>query len=255
MTMSAIYEGAVMHQRVTPKHHKFRYRVFALLLDLDELPALHRKLKLFGWNTGAFASFHDRDHGDGKDLRAWLDKQLAQAGVVADGPKRVLCYPRIFGYVFNPLSVWFCYDRAENRVATIYEVHNTQGERHAYVLRTDADQTRDKDFYVSPFLSMDCRYSFHIKPPGDDIAIAIRETEGGQPVLNAVFSGERRPLTDRALASALLRHPLMTVKIIAAIHFEALRLWLKGVRIHRHAKQNLRGNNGRKLLRPAKEPG
>jgi uncharacterized protein len=255
MSASAIYEGSVMHRRVTPKHHQFRYRVFALLLDLDELPALHRKLKLFGWNKGAFASFHDRDHGDGKYLRAWLDTQLAQAGIVAEGPKRVLCYPRIFGYVFNPLSVWFCYDRTNTLAATIYEVHNTHGERHAYVLRADDTQTCDKDFYVSPFLSMDCRYSFHIKAPGDDVAIAIAETEGGQPVLHAVFSGERRPLTDRALASALLRHPLMTVKIIAAIHFEALRLWLKGVRVHRHAKQtlNLRGTNDRKLLRRAEK--
>ena len=255
MNVSAIYEGSVVHRRVTPKHHQFRYRVFALLLDLDELPSLHRKLKLFGWNRGAFASFHDHDHGDGTDLRVWLDGQLAQAGVVADGPKRVLCYPRIFGYVFNPLSVWFCHDRTGALAATIYEVHNTQGERHAYVLRADGEQTCSKDFYVSPFLSMDCRYSFHIKPPGEDIVVAIRETEAGQPVLDAAFSGQRRPLTDRALGFALLRHPLMTVKIIGAIHFEALRLWLKGVRVHVHAKKdrNSRGNNGRKLFRPAKE--
>ncbi|HSZ74322.1 MAG TPA: DUF1365 domain-containing protein [Rhizomicrobium sp.] len=236
MSVSAIYEGIVMHRRVMPVHHKFRYRVFAMLIDLDELPALNRKLKFFGWNKGAFASFHDSDHGDGKDLRQWLDAQLGNAGIVADGPRRVLCYPRILGYVFNPLSVWFCYDRTNTLAAAIYEVHNTHGERHTYVLRSNEPQTREKNFYVSPFLSMDCRYKFHIKPPGENVAVGIAETECGQPVLQAVFSGSRKPLSDGTLASCLLRHPLMTVKIVAAIHFEALRLWLKRVPVHaRHS--------------------
>lgn len=234
--MSAIYEGHVIHARLRPTPHKFHYRVFALLLDLDELPQLN-KLKLFGWNRPTVASFHDKDHGDGTDLRGWVDGELAKAGIEAPGKKLVLCYPRLFGYVFNPLTVWFCHRADETLAAIVYEVHNTFGERHAYVLPASPGIVRhecDKDFYVSPFLSMDCRYRFAIQPPGENVTIAIREDEAGEPVLNASFSGSRRALTDRNLASALLRHPLMTVKIIGAIHYEALRLWLKRVPYHAH---------------------
>ena len=233
---SAIYDGWVMHRRVAPRHHAFRYRVFALLIDLDELEILSR-LYLFAWNRPGIASFHDRDHGDGGDLRRWLDRKLADEGIIADGARRVLCYPRLFGYVFNPLSVWFCHRSDGQLAATIYEVHNTHSERHAYVLRADKDaaivrQHCAKDFYVSPFLSMDCSYDFTIRPPGEDVMIAINEEEAGAPILTATFSGARMPLTDASLASMLLRHPLMTVKVFAAIHFEAVRLTWKGVQQH-----------------------
>jgi uncharacterized protein len=239
MTNSAIYEGAVTHTRIFPARHSFRYRVFSLLLDLDEIDALDKSSRLFAHNRAALASFHDRDHGDGRPLREWATAKLAEAGMEAGGPIRLLCYPRLLGYVFNPLSVWFCYRKDGALAATIYEVHNTFGERHAYVLRagTNDDQIRQecaKAFYVSPFLSFDCRYSFRIQPPGESVVIAIRETEGGAPVLDAAFSGCRKPLTDKALAWALLRHPLMTLKIVAAIHYEAFRLWLKRVPAHAH---------------------
>ncbi|MGH6870051.1 MAG: DUF1365 domain-containing protein [Rhizomicrobium sp.] len=237
MTHSAIYEGYVTHTRIFPRRHAFRYRVFSLLLDLDEMDSLG--LKLFARNRGVLASFHDRDHGDGRPLKAWAQDRLAAAGMMADGPVRVLCYPRLFGYVFNPLSVWFCHRSDGTLAATIHEVHNTFGERHAYVLPAEAgesgvSQECAKAFYVSPFLSQDCRYAFHIVPPCESVRIAIRESEAGQPVLNAAFSGERRDLTDRNLASALLRHPLMTLKVVAAIHYQAFRLWLKGVPAHAH---------------------
>jgi len=236
---SAIYDGWVMHRRLAPRHHAFRYRVFALLIDLDELESLSL-LWLFAWNRRGIASFHDRDHGDGGDLRSWLDAKLSGAGIVADGAKRVLCYPRLFGYVFNPLSVWFCHRSDGQLAATIYEVHNTYGERHAYVLRADNDdaairQRCAKDFYVSPFLSMDCSYNFTIRPPGKDVMIAINEEESGKPILTATFTGERMPLSDASLASMMLRHSLMTLKVFAAIHFEALRLMWKGVQRHAHS--------------------
>jgi uncharacterized protein len=218
VTRSAIYEGLVTHTRVTPARHSFRYRVFSLLLDLDELDGLSARSRLFARNRAALLSFHDKDHGDGRPLRQWVDAQLATANITADGPVQVLCYPRLFGYVFNPLSVWFCHARDGTLAATIYEVHNTHGER------------------LSPFLSFDCRYGFRIRPPGEDVLVSIQETEAGAPVLHAAFSGKRKPFTDRALASAFLRHPLMTVKIVAAIHFEAVRLWLKRVPTHAHIK-------------------
>jgi len=238
-TTSAIYDGWVMHRRLAPKHHAFRYRVFALLLDLDELENLSDRLRLFARNRPGIVSFHDRDHGDGVDLRKWLDASLASEGIVADGPRRVLCYPRLFGYVFNPLSVWFCHRRDGQLAAIVYEVHNTYGERHAYVLRVghnDATvrQHCAKDFYVSPFLSMDGAYNFKVRSPRADVMITINEEEGGKPILTATFVGKRKTLTDATLLAMLLRHPLMTVKIIVAIHFEAVRLMWKGVRRHAH---------------------
>src|SRR5665213_3302450 len=246
---SSIYEGWVMHRRLTPRHHRFKYRVFAMLLALDELPALDRRLWLFKYNRRGLFSFHDGDHGNGPDLRMWLDALLADAGIAADGKRAVLCYPRILGYVFNPLSVWFCDDRHGTLKAIVYEVHNTYDERHAYVLPVpqstvpgagvpehrpgnarpdDSGATQNepsisvgratpkivrhgcaKAFYVSPFLSQGCRYHFRIRPPADDVAIAIHEEEAGAAILNASFAGRRRALTDGALAKMLLRYPLM----------------------------------------------
>ena len=241
---SSIYEGWVMHRRLKPRHHRFKYGVFALLLDLDELPALDRHLRLFKFNRRGLFSFQDRDHGSIEaggphDLRRWLNSLLAEAGIVAKGARRVLCYPRIMGYVFNPLSVWFCHDQETRLKAIIYEVHNTYGERHAYVLPV-GEETRlvrhgcPKNFYVSPFLSRDCNYQFRVRPPGHDIAVSIHEEEAGCPIFNASFAGEHRPLNDGMLLKMLLAYPLMTLKVVIAIHFEAVRLMLKGVRRHPH---------------------
>jgi uncharacterized protein len=233
-----------MHRRLTPRHHRFKYRVFAMLLDLGDLPRLDRRLRLFAWNRWGVFSFHDKDHGDGGDLHAWLDGLLAQAALDGSGHRYVLCYPRILGYVFNPLSVWFCHDEADRLTAIVYEVHNTYDERHAYVLPVGEDMALvrhgcAKQFYVSPFLSPDCRYRFRIRPPAEDVAIAIHEDEAGRPILNASFAGIRGALTDRALLTMLLRYPLMTVKVVAAIHFEAVRLMLKGIRRHPHSPKPL----------------
>jgi DUF1365 family protein len=241
---SSIYEGWVMHRRLSPRHHHFKYRVFAMLLELGELRALDRQLALFKHNRWGLFSFQDKDHGDGRNPNVWLDDLLAQKGITANGARRVLCYPRILGYVFNPLSVWFCEDEQRRLKAIIYEVHNTYDERHAYVLPVGED-TRlvrhgcPKSLYVSPFLSRDCHYQFRIRTPERDVSIAIREEEAGTPILNASFAGERRPFTDAWLARLLLRYPLMTLKVVAAIHFEAVRLMFKGVRRHPHAPKAL----------------
>ncbi|MGA9794413.1 MAG: DUF1365 domain-containing protein [Rhizomicrobium sp.] len=236
---SAIYIGYVTHTRVSPTRHAFRYRVFSLLLDMDEIDALASRSWVFTHNRAGIISFQDTDHGDGRPLRDWLNATLKDAGIEADGPIRVLCYPRLLGLVFNPLSVWFCHRKTGALAAVVYEVHNTHGERHSYVLPVeDRDGVVDhgcaKDFYVSPFLSMDCDYAFRIEPPGETVCIAIRESEHGTPVLNATFSGKRQLFGERNLVLALLRRPLMIVKIVGAIHFEALRLWLKRVPYHAH---------------------
>jgi DUF1365 family protein len=238
---SAIYNGFVTHTRISPARHSFRYRVFSMLLDLDEIDAIAARSRIFAHNRRGIISFQDKDHGDGRPLREWLGGTLKDAGMEADGPVRVLCYPRLFGFVFNPISVWFCHAKDGTLAAIVYEVHNTFGERHSYVLAVQGNGGAvnhgcAKDFYVSPFLSMDCDYAFRIEPPDENVLIAIRESEHGNPVLNAAFSGERQTLSDGNLALALLRHPLMTLKIVCAIHFEAIRLWLKGVPHHAHLK-------------------
>ncbi|HSC59822.1 MAG TPA: DUF1365 domain-containing protein [Rhizomicrobium sp.] len=240
--MNAIYNGFVTHTRVSPRRHSFRYRVFSLLLDLDKIDGFAKHSRLFAHNRGGVISFWDKDHGDGRSLREWVKAKLSEANVEANGRIEVLCYPRLWGFTFNPLSVWFCRRADESLAAIIYEVHNTFGERHAYVLpalTNDAtiNQACGKDFYVSPFLSTDCAYEFRIEQPGENILVAIRESEHGNPVLNAAFSGARQTLSDRNLALAVLRHPLMTLKIVAAIHFEAMRLWLKRVPSHAHIKK------------------
>lgn len=239
-TGSAIYVGQVVHQRHRPRRHSLRYRVFSVLLDLDDLPRLNA-LKFFGLNRWALFSFNSADHGHGQEPRAWVNGQLHEAGLPEAGTIRLLCYPRILGYVFNPLSVWFCDDAHGAPIATIYEVHNTFGERHSYVLPSNAEQSADKAFYVSPFIGMDCRYAFNIVPPGARVRIAINESEAGQPLLYAAFTGTRRDFTDANLLKLFFSHPLMTLKVTAGIHWEALKLLLKGIRVQPHGPRDQTG--------------
>lgn len=237
---SALYAGKVVHARLRPRKHKLTYRVFSLLLDLDEVAELGARLRLFGHNRAAVFSFLDRDHGDGVgDVRGWVATQLGAADIELREPKiEVLCYPRIFGYVFNPLTVYFCRD-GETLKAILYEVHNTFGERRTYVIsvREGAnaiEQSCMKELYVSPFVPMDCAYQFHIEAPGERVMIGIDETDPQGLLLRASFAGRRLELTDATLLRALFAYPLMTLKVTAAIHWEALKLWAKGVPVFRH---------------------
>lgn len=240
---SAIYEGPVVHERLRPRRHRLSYRVFSLLLDLDELTALDNTHKVFGFNRWSLLSFWNRDHGDGsgKPLRPWIEGQLMEAGLHPDGgPIRVLCYPRILGYAFNPLTVYYCYGRDGTPTAILYEVGNTFGERHTYVIPVE-DATRpvirqscDKAFYVSPFLPMECSYHFRMVVPGSSAIIAIRQEDEDGLVFAASFNGHRSEFSTETLLRALARYPSMIFKIIAGIHWEAFRLWLKRLPIYRH---------------------
>jgi len=240
---SAIYRGEVVHDRKRPKRHRLRYDVFSILLDLDELPELDRRFLLFGYNHWAPLAFHDRDHGPttGEPLRPWVEDRMREAGLDPDGGAiRLLCYPRIFGYVFNPLSVFFCYWRDGRLAAILYEVCNTYRERHTYVIPVgDSDgavirQSCRKALYVSPFIDMACDYKFRIVPPVEAVNIAIRQEDSEGLLLAASFRGERAALDSLSLARSLAAFPLLTVKIIAAIHWEAARLWFKGFRVFPH---------------------
>lgn len=235
---SALYASRVMHQRFFPVGHRFSYGVWYLLADLDELAALDRTIPGFGHNRYAPVSVHDRDHGprDGSPLRPWIDARLAEAGVDLDGgPVRLLCFPRVLGYVFNPLSVWFCHGPAGDIRAILYEVSNTFGESHAYLVPVRPGDDRavirtefDKELFVSPFIDMAARYDFRTRVPDERIAVLVRELAPGGQVLVATLTGRRSALTGRSLARMLVRYPLVTLRVTLGIHLQAVRLWLKG---------------------------
>jgi DUF1365 family protein len=238
----SLYIGDVMHARLKPMSHRFSYRVLSLLIDLDRLEEADQRSSLFGVNRRALYSFHEADHGDrdGTSLRTFVERCAARNDIdLAGGRIQLLCYPRLLGYAFNPLSVYFC-ARANGELAlVIYEVRNTFGDIHTYALPVRPGelspaglrQQQDKQFYVSPFLAMNMRYHFRLRPPCETVRLRILETDAEGPMLSATFSGQRYALTSRALLGSLLALPLVTFKVLAAIHWEALRLWLKGARL------------------------
>lgn len=234
---SAIYRGLVQHERLRPRGHRLTYRVFSLLIDLDELGALDAVSPLLGVNRRGLLSFRESDHGDGvTPLRKWVAALLCEQGSGFDGGRiEMLCYPRIFGFTFNPLTVYFCHARSGDLRAILYEVHNTHGERHTYVLPTTGERVvrhaAAKQFFVSPFMPMECVYRFRIAPPGKRVGISIAEDDRGGLLLTASFAGTRQELTRASLRDVLLNYPLMTLKVVAGIHWEALKLLVKGVRV------------------------
>lgn len=240
---SAIYAGDVTHVRLRPHGHRHHYRVFSMLLDLDELSALSASSRVFGYNRPALFSFRDEDHGDGRrnGLRDWVESHIAAAGTLEAGMRiSVLCYPRILGYVFNPLTLYFCHTASGSLRTILYEVCNTFGEKHTYVIAV-ADESSiplqhscAKEMYVSPFIPMACLYHFHIVPPGEKILIRIDEEDEEGPLLIASFAGRREAISDRSMCLAFLRYPLMTLKVTAGIYWEALRIWRKGIPVHQH---------------------
>ncbi|AMN40825.1 DUF1365 domain-containing protein [Rhodoplanes sp. Z2-YC6860] len=233
---SALYVGSVMHRRLKPKRHRLRHTVFWMLMDLDEIDVADRKLRLFSRNRFNAVSFFDGDHGEqsAEPLRAQVERYLAAAGIALDnGSIHLFCMPRIFGYGFNPLSIYFCRRANGDLAAVLYEVRNTFGERHSYLLPVqDADpvirQSCDKAFYVSPFMDMALHYDFRVALADAAISVAITACDQHGPVIVAALTGRRAALTDWTLARLLVGVPLMTIKVTAAILWHALKMWLKG---------------------------
>jgi len=234
---SSIYNGTVIHKRFKPKIHFFKYQVFSLLIDLSELDILDKKISFFSYNSFNLISFFDKDHGErnGTSLIEWVKKNLKENKIINENIKiKLLCYPRILGYVFNPLSVFYVYDNNDNLFSILYEVKNTFGEQHTYIFKVENNNLLqhncEKKFHVSPFIEMNCNYFFRILKPEEKISVIIDQYQSNEKILYASQDGKRSDFTSLELIKSYLKHPLMTFKIILAIHFEAFKLWAKGIR-------------------------
>jgi DUF1365 family protein len=232
-----LFVGTLRHRRFSPKAHAFTYPLFMALLDIDRLPALMRVSRLTGYNRFNWASYDERDHfGDpARPLRARLALDAGGHGIdLPDGRIFLLTHLRYLGYAFNPVSFFYCFDTTERLQLVLAEVNNTFGGAHNYWLRPDAGArgfraTAAKSLYVSPFMPVDLDYAFALTPPEDRLVAHMETIDAGVVSFDATLSLERRPWSAAEIRRALLRHPAMTAGVVAGIHWQALRLWWKGV--------------------------
>ena len=244
---SCIYNGEVTHTRFKPVRHFLKYKTFSLLIDLDEINLLDKSIGIFSHNKFNIFSFYDKDHGnrDGGNLKDWVISNLKKFQIKEKITNiKVLCYPRILGYVFNPLSIFYCYEK-DKLVAIFYEVKNTFNEQHTYIFKIKNNeeiiQKCRKKFYVSPFMDMETFYNFKLLNPKDKLSVFIKQTDADGTILTATQTGDKKEFSYKQLAINFLKYPLMTIKIISSIHYEALLLWKKGA-IYRKREIKLKNN-------------
>tara|TARA_R110002096_G_scaffold257381_1_gene450760 strand:+ start:80148 stop:80972 length:825 start_codon:yes stop_codon:yes gene_type:complete len=251
MTKDCLYIGTVFHKRYAPKKHELKYKVFTLFADLDQLHNTAKKNRLFSLNRFNLVSFHEADYGNpnsskSTDLKERLLELLASNGIDTSRVEtiKVLAYPRVLGFAFNPLTVFYCYGKNDKNVAVIYEVRNTFSERHNYIYAvpdnaTFKDQhTAEKCFHVSPFFDRQGTYNFSLVQPDEKVAVTIDYEHSGQSRLTACFSGNRKEISDRALLELSLKMPFMTLKVMGGILIEAIKLKLKGLKIYPHSDRH-----------------
>jgi len=244
---SCIYNGEVTHTRFKPVRHFLKYKTFSLLIDLDEINLLDKSIGIFSYNKFNIFSFFDKDHGDrdGGNLKDWVISNLKKFQINENITNiKILCYPRILGYVFNPLSIFYCYEK-DKLVAIFYEVKNTFNEQHTYIFKIKNNeeiiQKCRKKFYVSPFMDMETFYNFKLLNPNDKLSVFIKQTDADGTILTATQTGDKKEFSFKQLAINFLKYPLMTIKIISSIHYEALLLWKKGA-IYRKREVKLKNN-------------
>jgi len=243
---SRLYVGQVYHKRLRPKVHVLKYTVFSLLVDLSEVSTLTQRFWLFSHNRFNLISFYDSDFGESlnETLEAYIKRNLRQAGIELT-PARILVsfYPRVLGHAFNPLSLFYCLDENNNCYAVVHEVHNTFGERHAYVLPVVEDektdqywihQRADKSLFVSPFADMNMQYEFRLNQPAQRQVIVIRASDEQGLVITASYAAQRHVLSSSQLLKVFLRIPFLGAKVVIGIHWEALKLWIKGIPFFKH---------------------
>ena len=231
---SCIYNGEVTHTRFKPVRHFLKYKTFSLLIDLDEINELNSKISIFSHNRFNVFSFYDKDHGerDGSNLKKWVLTNIRKFNIEGKINKiKILCYPRIFGYVFNPLSIFYCYEKDKLK-AIFYEVKNTFNEQHTYIFKIknneEINQKCKKRFYVSPFMDMETQYNFKLINPNNKLSVFIKQTDSKGTILTATQTGDKKEFNFNQLLKNFFKYPLMTIKIISSIHYEALLLWKKG---------------------------
>ena len=248
---SAIYAGQVRHRRMKPVVHEFTYRMFMMYLDLAELPTVFQGRWLWSVQRAALARFRRRDHlGDPAVSLEQSVRDLVgeETGTRPSGPIRLLTQLSYFGYVFNPVSFYYCFNADDTEIETIVaEVNNTPwGERHCYVLPQSRNQGTSahhryqpiKEMHVSPFMPMDVEYDWRFNTPQNTLTVQMENAREGKKIFVATIVLEREEISARSLASVLVSFPFMTLKIILAIHWQALKLWLKGTPVQDHPQKN-----------------
>jgi len=240
---SCIYVGQVRHRRFTPAVHQFKYKLFMMYLDLDELPDLFNRYLFWSYNRKNVACFMRKDYFGDKDTNladSIRDYVQQQTGDKPTGSIRLLTHMRYFGHIFNPVSFYYCFNDDETLHSIVAEITNTPWkERRAYVLRVDNNDEImrfkfNKDFHVSPFNPINQAYDWRLRNPGENLTVHMNVSEAGTKLFDATMIMERKPVSSKVLAQSLFIFPFMTIKVITAIYWQALRLWFKKVQVYDH---------------------